>query len=143
MMKWDKEKLQFCEVKGDCEIMEENNESEIARNQWLQMDIIQLSKPDIFWRKSWRMARMGRWFPNCFVLASFTVKINGGERRFGFLFQKPRSAGKDGISTAAPVVRTSLTSSHVLAFQVFLVNYFQLHFLIFSPTVFISYLLYT
>ena len=55
MMKWDKEKPQFCEVKGDCKIMEENNESEIATNQWLQMDIIQLSKPDISWRKSWRM----------------------------------------------------------------------------------------
>jgi len=76
-------------------------------------------------------ARMERWFPNCVVLASFTVKINGGERCFGFLFQKPRSAGENVISTAAPVVRTSLTSSHVMAFHVFLVNYFQLQFLIF------------
>ena len=61
----------------------------------------------------------------------FTVKINGGERCFGFLFQKPRSAGEDVISTAAPVVRTSLTSSHVMAFHVFLVNHFQLQFVIF------------
>ena len=77
---------------------------------------------------------MRRWFPNRFVLALFTVKINDGERRFGFLFQKPGSAGEDVICTAASVVRTSLTSSHVIAFQVFLVNYFQLQFLIiFSP----------
>ena len=48
-----------------------------------------------------------------------------------FLFQKPRSAGENAISTAAPVVRNSLTSSHVMAFHVFLVNYFQLQFLIF------------
>ena len=71
------------------------------------------------------------------------MKINGGERCFGFLLQKPRSAGEDVISTAALVVRTSLTSSHVMAFHVFLVNYFQLQFVIFFFTVFISYLFYT
>ena len=133
MMKWDKEKPQFCDVKGNCKITEEKNESEIARNQWLQMDIIQLSTTDISWRKSWRTARMRRWFPNRFVLASFTVKINCGERWFGFLFQKPGSAGEDVISTAALVVRTFLMSFHVIAFQVFIVNYFQLQFLIFFP----------